>query len=699
MPLESSAILSPILRLNEELPSLLLPEVMSPDSSNVNLRDGEIHSALMRRAEPARIPNRVNPPVFTGTGTTVMTTGGTFTGSADIAYKVVVDADATPDTFEWFKDSVSQASGVAITGSAQTLDLGVTVTFDSTTNADLNDQWDFTATFHAEILHYHEFEKGTGSRYLFAFTKDCAYRHNPASTVNTEVFTGSGLDDLTAGGTFTGGANITYTVKIDGTGTPDTFKWSKDGGSTWEVETVNIDGTAQTLDLGVTVTFGATTGHTLNDLWTIECWASSWDAWLDSNVTDVQPIGPCTYWSTATQNDVIIATNNVDKLLVGDDADDFDFLGSSSGLLYATSKYVTKAAYVDAFENYVVLLGTTEDGTTYHHRRRWSDLADHETWDSGDADFADQQGEGKALIASAQKGNFLYVAKDRSLHRVWLTSSTDIFHTEEVLSNVGIAARGSFIHDDAGRLYFLGSDNGIREVDDGIISGSLEKTMRELPTAYIELAKAAWIVEYRELWFAVPSTSGATANNLVLCYNSKYRVWDKRVMPAVAFGRLETTTTYTYETLPFTTYDEWSWPSYDSVQGQSGQRVDICSDNSGYTYEAHGSALDNGSAITASFQLASDVTREPSYNLVKRVHWMRLFFRGESTGTVTVNAKLDHETSWTQIGTVSVAKSQAIFDKLMDVDFLTKHLELQMTSDDRFRFLGLIFQYTRVGLR
>src|SRR5262249_27467784 len=59
-----------------------------------------------------------------------------------------------------------------------------------------------------------------------------------------------------------------YTVVIDGTGTPDTFKWKLNSGSF--TTGVAITGASQTLSNGVTVTFAATTGHALNDQWTIQ---------------------------------------------------------------------------------------------------------------------------------------------------------------------------------------------------------------------------------------------------------------------------------------------------------------------------------------------------------------------------------------------------------------------------------------------
>lgn len=91
----------------------------------------------------------------------------------------------------------------------------------------------------------------------------------PSPNYTTATFSGAGLNDLTVGTGFSFGSSVKFIVKIDGTGTPDTFKWSNDGGSTWAVTGVNITGSAQTLGAyGITITFAATTGHTLNDQWT-----------------------------------------------------------------------------------------------------------------------------------------------------------------------------------------------------------------------------------------------------------------------------------------------------------------------------------------------------------------------------------------------------------------------------------------------
>lgn len=86
------------------------------------------------------------------------------------------------------------------------------------------------------------------------------------TTVGTTAFTGTGLNDAVLGGFYGNATPGTYEVKIDSAGATDHFKWRKDTGS-WTTG-VAITGAAQTLAEGVTVTFGAKTGHTLDDDWT-----------------------------------------------------------------------------------------------------------------------------------------------------------------------------------------------------------------------------------------------------------------------------------------------------------------------------------------------------------------------------------------------------------------------------------------------
>ena len=81
-------------------------------------------------------------------------------------------------------------------------------------------------------------------------------------------FKGNGLNDLTWGTGYSGGGTTgDFEVEIDSEGTPDTFKWRKNGGA--YTTGVAITGAAQTLSDSQTITFAATTGHTTGERWVV----------------------------------------------------------------------------------------------------------------------------------------------------------------------------------------------------------------------------------------------------------------------------------------------------------------------------------------------------------------------------------------------------------------------------------------------
>lgn len=84
----------------------------------------------------------------------------------------------------------------------------------------------------------------------------------------------SGLEDFTNGGEFTGLVDRNFLIEIDLAAGTDTFKWSLDGGTTWEAENVAITGNDQTLQEDITIKWDATTGHTLAQTWTFTCLAN-----------------------------------------------------------------------------------------------------------------------------------------------------------------------------------------------------------------------------------------------------------------------------------------------------------------------------------------------------------------------------------------------------------------------------------------
>lgn len=93
------------------------------------------------------------------------------------------------------------------------------------------------------------------------------YIYLNSANAGTAVFSGSGLNDAVFTGYYEGAESDIFSVRIDGTGTPDTFEWSRDEFATTEATGVAITGSAQSLADNISITFAATTGHTSGDLW------------------------------------------------------------------------------------------------------------------------------------------------------------------------------------------------------------------------------------------------------------------------------------------------------------------------------------------------------------------------------------------------------------------------------------------------
>ena len=75
---------------------------------------------------------------------------------------------------------------------------------------------------------------------------------------------------ITAGGVYTGTTDKIYMIKND---TTTTFKWSDDGGVSWQGEYIPVSyavGQRYPLNNGVYITFSSAAGHVVNDYWVIQ---------------------------------------------------------------------------------------------------------------------------------------------------------------------------------------------------------------------------------------------------------------------------------------------------------------------------------------------------------------------------------------------------------------------------------------------
>ena len=89
---------------------------------------------------------------------------------------------------------------------------------------------------------------------------------DPGPQIGEPTFTGSGKLTMATDGEFTETTAASYRVEITDSSYPNKFRWSDDGGVTWDATDVVIDGDLQHLNNGVMVEFLSTTAITLGKL-------------------------------------------------------------------------------------------------------------------------------------------------------------------------------------------------------------------------------------------------------------------------------------------------------------------------------------------------------------------------------------------------------------------------------------------------
>jgi|21_taG_2_1085346.scaffolds.fasta_scaffold00651_14 hypothetical protein len=218
----------------------------------------------------------------------------------------------------------------------------------------------------------------TGTKGLFAsggvlntFTSDGSVVHsNVIRDPKYRPIGSNALDDLVSSGTFNGTDKTKFVLEIDSTGSPDTFKWQKEGGIL--TSGVNITGSAQVLIDGVSVTFGATTGHTLEDKWEVECLVFTPKQVAGSNVNPTSFTGSGV--NDATSSGSYVGTGNptftieIDGSVTGaitkmerENTGPITAMASSGG---GSATEITSNSHGLSNGNSVIITGTTSyDGT------------------------------------------------------------------------------------------------------------------------------------------------------------------------------------------------------------------------------------------------------------------------------------------------------------------------------------------------
>ena len=140
--------------------------------------------------------------------------------------------------------------------------------------------------------------------------------------LSSNVTSTNDSSNVVINGSYTGETSRVYLLQIDSLGTPNTFKWSNDGGNIYQKQLIPITLSPINLDSGLTATFAQTTGFTYNQQFIFQTKITA----LVTNNTSIpipeilnilQPFH--SYITTTTPSDIVIKTNNKEKMRITGD--------------------------------------------------------------------------------------------------------------------------------------------------------------------------------------------------------------------------------------------------------------------------------------------------------------------------------------------------------------------------------------------
>jgi hypothetical protein len=257
----------------------------------------------------------------------------------------------------------------------------------------------------------------------------------------------------------------------------------------------------------------------------IEFYNTTTSAWVDITADDLTGTTDDLH-STAvpllTGKTILCITNNVDPIQKWTGTGNVADLGGTPPI----------CKFIQEYKTYLVC-ANIGGGTDIAQRVQWSDTADPETWDSGNAGFVDLVEDGGPITGLSLFGNYLAVHKRGSIYLGYPISSTAIFQFDRKATGSGTIANNSIVNLPTGEQIFLSGD-GLR-IFNGVSSTLIEAPINEEIRDEMDdsLAFKSWgvlVKDKDEVWIGIPLSGNATPDT-VYKFNYKTRVLYKDLRP------------------------------------------------------------------------------------------------------------------------------------------------------------------------
>lgn len=440
-------------------------------------------------------------------------------------------------------------------------------------------------------------------------------------------------------------ANVTATTfELSGTDTSG-FTAYGSAGSVGKFVTNSITG------LGNFVTSTGTETLVATDTKRFCIFNSTHEEFEDKSTSDVFTGTASDLMHFANWKDKIYMTNNVDRIMSWDGTTfdstvDIDTDGD-------TNNDVTDCLLIFPYHERLVLLRTTEGGTVYPQRARWSKIDDPTVWDETITDgggFVDCPTPDWIMGAGFVK-DVLVVFFQNSIWILRFTGDIDLpFRWELVDTNKKTDSTFSVITH-LGQAFAYGDSGfvGTNGLSGFLVDNQVPDLVRSVNFSNTNVIAAGKYEEFDQAWIATPSTTAST-NDQVFVYNYDEKNWAKFDLALTCFGRSKIISKGSWDT-ETRTWDEIgeSWDDYPSIVDEP---TFVGGDSSGIIRKLDTLTTDNGTAIA--FEMKS-ARLNPFWNQGRRAKlgWIDFLVTSNATTELSVDFYVDFDTGAYQTATLA----------------------------------------------
>lgn len=411
---------------------------------------------------------------------------------------------------------------------------------------------------------------------------------------------------------------------------------------------------------------------------------------------------------TETARDMFVITNGKDTVRSWDGVSEtiVDLPGLTDCVNAGQTAGITvnNARCLAYFNNFLILGGTTEDGTAYPQRLRWSQIGNIQKWKletngSGQAGHGDMTDGVDWIVRLLPFKNYLVAYKERSIQVITYVGGTEIFDKWPAIAGTGLLASKAIV-DLGDEHLFLGPDNfysfNFQEV---LVAGDdiAKDFFSQLDPDKANLTTAFVVEENSEVWFAYVSTNSSNGlHDKAVVYNYETKAWSFRDMPMTSFGYYRAKTNTTIDSFDIDIDSMNS--NFDDSQNLANAPINLCGDAQGYIYVLSGHSKDGADLPCFVRTKLFDFGRPDLLKRAKRIQFM-ISREGPYNLEVRIGtaANVDEPITWSDTKYMSLDRTTPPW---VDFDVTDRHMMFEFgtpSKDQPFRITGYIVYYDERG--